>query len=123
LYNADNKILGRAATQIALLLMGKNKPYYVRHLDCGDNVVIINAEKVKVTGKKISTKIYTSYSGYPGGIKKEAFKDLIVRRPEEVLKRAVSGMLPKNKLRDQLLKRLYIFSGTEHKFIDKFKKN
>src|SRR3989344_1606349 len=99
--------LGRVATGIATLLMGKSKPYFVRNLDCGDYVVVINASHVRVTGKKASTKIYTSYSGFPGGLRKESFQDLQNRRPTEVIRRAVYGMLPKNKLRDSMVKRLY----------------
>lgn len=120
--DAGDQILGRIATQIAVKLMGKSKPYFVRNLDCGDYVVVTNASKVRVTGKKAKQKIYTSYSGYPGGIRKEAFADLVTRKPEQVIRRAVSGMLPKNKLRDLLLKRLYVYEGDEHPYKDKFNK-
>lgn len=120
-YEVDmaGETLGRAATRIALFLMGKNKPYFVRHLDCGDYVVVTNAREFKVTGKKMTQKVYTTYSGYPGGLRKEALRDLRDRKPEEVVRRAVLGMLPKNKLRDQLMKRLYIFPGGEHPYKDK----
>ncbi len=111
--------LGRAATKIALLLMGKSKPYFVRHLDCGDYVVVTNSRDFKVTGKKMTQKIYTSYSGYPGGLRKEALRDLLDRKPEEVVRRAVMGMLPKNKLRDLLMERLYIFPGGDHPYQEK----
>lgn len=119
--DAAGEILGRVASRIATLLMGKQKPYFVRHLDCGDYVVVTNVAKIKVTGKKLIQKIYTSYSGYPGGIKKEALKDLLVRKPEDVMRRAVAGMLPKNKLRDILLRRLYIYAGEEHPYKEKLK--
>lgn len=115
------RTLGREATKIATLLMGKSKPYFVRHLDCGDHVVVINAEKVNVSGNKQMQKRYTSYSGYPGGLRTEALKDLIKRQPEEVIQRAVSGMLPKNKLRASMLKRLHIYTGNEHPYSEKFK--
>lgn len=122
-YLADVKgvTLGRIATKIATLLTGKSKPYFVRHLDCGDYVVIVNAREVRVSGKKATQKIYTTYSGYPGGLRKESFRDLLARKPEEVMRRAVYGMLPKNKLRDEMIKRLHIFAGGEHTFAEKFK--
>lgn len=116
---SDNT-LGRVATKIAVLLMGKRKPYFVRHLDCGDYVVVTNAQNTKVTGNKLTQKVYTSYSGYPGGLRKEALREFLERNPEEVVRRAVLGMLPKNKLRDQLLKRLYIYPGIDHPHKDKF---
>ncbi|MEK7166628.1 MAG: 50S ribosomal protein L13 [Patescibacteria group bacterium] len=119
--DVNGKVLGRVATEIALRLTGKSKPYFVRHLDCGDHVVVTGAKDVVVTGRKAAEKIYTSYSGYPGGLRKESFTSLHTRRPEEVIIRAVTGMLPKNKLRDKLLKRLYVFPGSEHKYMDKLK--
>lgn len=119
LIDAKGKVLGRAATQIAEALMGRQKPYFVRYLDMGDYVVVINAAHAKVTGNKAQDKIYTRYSGYPGGLKKEKFKDLLQRKPEEVLKRAVSGMLPKNKLRKKFLRRLYIYPYDKHPYQDK----
>ncbi len=121
LYDAQDKIVGRAATEIATLLMGKNKPYFVKHLDCGDYVVVVNAGQVQVTGKKLTDKIYTRFSGYPGGLKRETLRDLLKRRPTEAMRHAVAGMLPKNKLRDRLLKRLFIFPGADHRYKDKFK--
>jgi large subunit ribosomal protein L13 len=121
--DAQGKILGRIATEIALKLTGKNKPYFVRHLDCGDYVVVVNAKGVKVTGNKLTQKIYTNYSGYPGGLRSQLLRDLLDNHPEEVIKRAVMGMLPKNKLRDQLTKRLYIYKDEKHEYKDKFKKS
>jgi large subunit ribosomal protein L13 len=120
--DAGDQILGRVATQIVVKLMGKNKPYFVRNLDCGDYVVVTNSAKVRVTGKKGKQKIYTSFSGYPGGLRSEAFEDLVKRKPEEIIRRAVSGMLPKNKLRDLFLKRLYVYEDDKHPYADKFTK-
>jgi large subunit ribosomal protein L13 len=120
--DVKGKILGRVATEIAELLMGKSKPYFVRNLDCGDYVVVINAKDIKVTGNKEEKKVYYRHSGYPGGFKSETLKELKARKPEEILRRAVKGMLPQNKLRDRMLKRLFIFAGAEHRFQDKFVK-
>ncbi|KKS84616.1 MAG: 50S ribosomal protein L13 [Candidatus Gottesmanbacteria bacterium GW2011_GWA1_43_11] len=116
LVDVKGQVLGRAATQIATKLTGKSKPVFVRNLDCGDYVVVVNAKAIVVTGKKLDDKEYTSYSGYPGGIRKESLTHLQERRPVEVVRRAVSGMLPKNKLRAPLLKRLYIYAGSDHPY-------
>lgn len=121
LIDLKGKILGREATSIAMILAGKSKPYFVRNLDCGDYVVVTNAKEIKVTGKKESLKTYYRHSGYPGGFKAEKLTDLRKRRPGEIIKEAVKGMLPQNKLRDKMLNRLFIFSGDEHRFKDKFK--
>lgn len=121
IIDVKGKILGRISTQIAQLLMGKNKPYFVKNLDCGDYVVVINAKEISTTGKKEKDKIYTSYSGYPGGLRKRTLAELRFNKPEEIVRHAVSGMLPKNKLRESLLKRLFVFEGVEHKFQDKIK--
>lgn len=122
LVDLKNKVLGRAGTEIALFLMGKAKPYFVRNLDCGDFVVVINAKDVKVTGKKQTEKMYYRHSGYPGGFKGESFADLLERRPEEVITHMVKGMLPQNRLRDKMMQRLFVFKGEEHTFAEKFKK-
>ena len=122
LVDVGGKILGRSATTIATLLMGKGKPYFVRTLDCGDYVVVINAKEVKVSGKKEQDKEYYRYSGYPSGLKKERLEHMRVRKPEEIVKHAVAGMLPQNRLKDRMLTRLYIFSGLEHSYRDRFKK-
>lgn len=122
LIDVKDENLGRSSTKIAQLLMGKSKPYFARNMDCGDYVVVINARDVATTGKKEEKKVYTRYSGYPGGLKKESLEHLRARRPEEVIKRAVSGMLPHNRLHDKMLSRLYVFSGSEHKYGEKFKK-
>ena len=104
--DAQGQILGRFATQVAQLLVGKNKVYFVRHLDCGDFVTVKNADKIKVTGKKEEKKVYTRYSGFPGGLKTIPFKRMKSAKPTEVIKLAVKGMLPNNKLRDIWMSRL-----------------
>jgi large subunit ribosomal protein L13 len=121
LIDIKGKILGRVASDIALLLMGKSKPYFVRNLDLGDYVVIINAKEVKTTGNKEEQKPYYRHSGYPGGFKEERLKDLRLRKPEEIIIHAVKGMLPQNKLRDKMLRRLFVFVGEEHTYGDKLK--
>src|SRR5574340_385217 len=97
--DAQGQVLGRLATTVATLLVGKNKPYFVRHLDCGDFVTVKNAAKITVTGKKETTKKYTRYSGYPGGLKTTTLKKLRTEKPEEVVRHAIIGMLPDNKLK------------------------
>jgi large subunit ribosomal protein L13 len=121
LIDVKGKILGRVSSEIAQLLMGKSKPYFVKNMDCGDYVVVINAKEVKTTGKKEDLKTYYRHSGYPGGFKAEKLKDLRQRNPEEIIKHAVSGMIPQNKLRASMLKRLYVFAGEVHTYGDKFK--
>lgn len=116
IINLEGQVLGRAAQEISTILQGKKKVTYAPYLDAGDNVVVINARKVVVTGKKAVSKEYTRYSGYPGGLTTETFAELIVRRPDEVIRHAVSGMLPKNKLRDRRLARLHIFPDAKHDF-------
>lgn len=122
LIDVKDKVLGREATKIALLLMGKSKANFVRSLDCGDYVVIINAAQVKTTGRKEKQKEYYRHSGFPGGFRRETLEKLRIRKPEEIVKRAVSGMIPQNRLKASMLKRLYIFKGAEHTYQDKFKK-
>lgn len=121
LVDIKDETLGRAATRIAKLLMGKSKPYFVRNLDCGDYVVVLNAKDVKVTGKKEEQKRYYSHSGYPGGFKVKTLKEARAEKPEMVVLHAVKGMLPQNRLRDSMLKRLFVFAGAEHKYEDKIK--
>src|ERR1700691_1608064 len=106
-------VLRRLATRIALLLFGKKKPTYRSHLDCGDHVVVVNAEKVKLTGNKIDQKLYRHHSGWPGGLKEVPIRTLLQRRPEEVVREAVLGMLPKNKLRARREKKLRFYAGSE----------
>ena len=122
LINVDEKILGRISTEIANLLMGKSKSYFVRNLDCGDFVVVINSKKVKVTGNKENKKIYSRHSGYPGGFKQETLGELRGRRSNDIIKHAVSGMLPQNKLRDEMLGRLKVYEEATHEYADKFVK-
>lgn len=112
----SGKILGRSATGIAKILMGKHKANFVPYLDQGDYVVVTNASKVEVSGKKALQKEYTRHSGYPGGLKKEGFSKLIIRRPEEIIKHAVWGMLPHTKLGKTMIKKLKIFAGSKHPF-------
>lgn len=121
LIDAKDKVLGRTATQIAGLLMGKGKSYFAKNMDCGDYVVVTNAKEVKTTGNKEKNKVYTRYSGYPGGLHKARLEEVRLNKPTEIITHAVSGMLPKNKLRDQMLKRLYVYEGEEYPYEDKFK--
>lgn len=115
------KILGRAANEIAVYLQGKNKAHYATNIDMGDNVVVINAKKVVLSGNKSQDKEYTFFSGYPGGLRKVSYKSLLEKDPAKVVRHAVSGMLPKNKLRDQRLARLFVFPDEKHTFTDKIK--
>ncbi len=114
LVNADGKILGRLATEVATLLRGKKKPQFADFCDTGDFVIVINAEKINVTGKKLEDKVYYSHSGYPGGLKSETLKDLLKDKPEEVIRRAVWGMIPKNKLGRAVFKKLKVYRGLRH---------
>jgi large subunit ribosomal protein L13 len=114
LINAEGRILGRLATEVADLIRGKRKPQFTSHLDTGDFVVVINAEKIKVTGRKLDQKKYYSHSLYPGGIKEVTLKDLLEKKPEEVIKKAVWGMIPKGKLGRALYKKLKVYRGPSH---------
>jgi large subunit ribosomal protein L13 len=114
LVDADGRTLGRLATEIADVLRGKHKPVYTPHVDTGDFVIVVNAEKVRVTGKKLEQKIYYRHSGYPGGLRERTLAEQLERRPEEVIRRAVRGMLPKNKLAAAQLRKLKIYAGPEH---------
>jgi large subunit ribosomal protein L13 len=114
LVNAEGRILGRLATEVADLIRGKRKPQFTSHLDTGDFVVVVNAEKIKVTGRKLDQKKYYTHSLYPGGIKEESLKDLLARKPEEVIKKAVWGMVPKGKLGRALYKKLKVYRGPSH---------
>lgn len=119
IIDANNKILGRCATEVSQLLIGKHKPTFTSNMDEGDYVVVINAKHIKVTGSKELNKIYTRYSGYPGGLKKTPFFRLHQKDSRKVIENAVSGMLPKNKLRDRRMRRLYVFPENEHPYADK----
>ena len=112
--DADGLVLGRLASRIASILMGKEKPIYTDFLDCGDFVVVVNAEKVRLTGKKKAEKMYYRHSGYPGGIKKVSAGQLLKNHPDRVLKRAVKGMLPKTKLGNKMFSKLKVYAGPEH---------
>ena len=114
LVDAEGKILGRLASRIAQILSGKDKPIYTPHLNVGDFVVVINAEKVKVTGGKEEKKIYYRHTGYPGGLKERTYEELLSKRPEDIIRKAVRGMLPKNKLGRQMFKKLKVYTGSEH---------
>jgi len=114
LVDAEGKTLGRLATQIADRLRGKGKPQYTPHVDTGDFVVVVNAEKIAVTGKKLDDKFYYRHSGYPGGLRVRALREQLERRPTEVLRIAVKGMLPRNRLARQQLTKLKIYAGPEH---------
>lgn len=112
--DVENQVLGRVATQIADILRGKNKPTFTPSVDTGDFVIILNAEKIALTGKKFSDKVYYSHSGFPGGIKSITAGKLLDKKPEEIIKKAVKGMLPKNKLARHMLTKLKIYSGGTH---------
>lgn len=112
--NADGMVLGRLASRVASILKGKTKPIYTPNIDTGDFVVIVNADKVRLTGNKLENKVYYHHSGYPGGIKKKSAKDLMKQKPEKIIISAVHGMLPKNKLGRLQLKKLKVYSGPDH---------
>ena len=113
--DAEGKTLGRMASEVAAILRGKNKPTFTPHVDCGDYVIVINAEKVAVTGKKRQEKIYKRHTGYPGGLRELTFEQLLEKHPEEVVKHAIKGMMPTGKLGRQMYKKLKVYAGPEHK--------
>jgi len=112
--DADGQTLGRLATRIAVLLRGKHRPTFSTHIDTGDPVIVLNASKIKVTGRKLQAKQYVRHSGYPGGMRTESLERLLARRPEEVIRRAVRGMLPRNRLGEQMVRKLHVYAGAEH---------
>lgn len=112
--DAEDKTLGKIASEVASILRGKKKPIYTLHVDTGDYVIVINAEKVRVTGKKEEQKIYKSHSGYPGGLKETTLRELRAKKPEEIIRHAVKGMMPKGKLGRQMFKKLKVYAGPEH---------
>jgi len=114
IVDAKDKILGRLAAKVASILRGKDKVIYSPHQDTGDEVIVINAKLVKTTGKKLTEKVYKSYSAYPGGLNLVTLEAMLKKRPEHVVRHAVRGMLPKNKLGDKLIKKLRVYAGTEH---------
>jgi len=114
LVDAEGKVLGRLATRIAVILRGKTKAIYTPHVDTGDQVIVINASKVAVTGRKLKQKLYRTYSGYPGGLKEKNLETMLKKKPEEVIIRAVKGMLPHNKLGRKMLRKLKVYKGASH---------
>ena len=114
IIDAAGKPMGRVAAQAAILLRGKHKPTYTPHIDTGDNVIVINAEKIKVTGKKLDQKIYYHHSDYVGGMKEQTLKEKLAKKPEDVIYLAVKGMLPKGPLGRQMIKKLHVYAGAEH---------
>jgi len=112
--DGTNQTVGRVCSKIAAVLRGKNKASYTPHVDTGDYIIFINADKVKFTGTKLDDKVYINFSGYPGGKKEETAKNLLKRRPEVVIERAVKGMLPKNRLGRKMVKKLFVYAGAEH---------
>ncbi len=114
LVDAEGQILGRLASQIATALRGKNRPYYTPHVDTGDFVIVVNAEKVLLTGNKVEDKVYYRHSGYPGGIKSMTAGEMLEKKPDQVIKQAVKGMLPKNRLGKSMLTKLKVYAGPDH---------
>ncbi len=113
--DAEGQTLGRLASEVAKVLRGKNKPIFTPHIDTGDNVIVINAEKIQVTGKKLDQKIYYHHSDYVGGMKETTLKEKMAKKPEQVIELAVKGMLPKGPLGRQMFKKLHVYAGPEHK--------
>ena len=114
IVDAKDEVLGRLASKVAIVLRGKHKPSYTPHVDCGDNVIVINAEKVRLTGKKMSEKQYVRHSGYPGGQRIESPEDLLAKKPEALVEKAVRGMLPKSRLGSELFRNLFVVVGETH---------
>ena len=114
LFDATGVPIGRLATEIAKRLTGKDKPMFTAHIDCGDNIIVVNAEKIGVTGNKLSDKKYYHHTGFPGGIKEASLKDKLEKNPAFAIEKAVKGMLPKNKLQNERMKRLRVFAGENH---------
>lgn len=114
IVDAEDKTLGRLASEVASILRGKRKPIYTPHVDTGDHVIIINAEKVAVTGKKRDQKMYRHHTGYVGNLKEMTFKDMLEKKPTKIIEQAVKGMLPKNSLGRQMIKKLHVYAGPEH---------
>ena len=113
--DATDMTLGRLASEVAKVLRGKNKPIFTPHIDCGDNVIVINAEKIKVTGKKMDQKVYYRHSDYVGGLKEATLREKLAKKPEQVIELAVKGMLPKGPLGRQMFTKLHVYAGPEHK--------
>jgi len=114
IVDGTNQTVGRMCAKIASVLRGKNKPYYTPHVDCGDFIIVTNCNKIKFSGNKLEDKMYINYSGYPGGKKEEKAGDLLKRRPDAIIERAVKGMLPKNRLGRKMYKKLFVYVGSDH---------
>ena len=114
IVDADSKVLGRVASEVAKVIRGKHKPSFTPHINCGDNVIVINAEKIRFTGDKMNSKEYITHSGYPGGQKRLSPKQILAKNPEKIFEHAVKGMLPKNRLGRQLFKNLHVYIGDSH---------
>jgi len=114
LVDAESKVLGRVASEVAKIIRGKHKPSFTPHVDCGDNVVVINAEKIRLTGDKMNSKEYVRHTGYPGGQRKTTPKEILAKHPERVFEQAVRGMLPKNRLGRKMFNNLYVYEGANH---------
>jgi large subunit ribosomal protein L13 len=114
IVDADSRVLGRVASEVAKIIRGKHKPSFTPHVDCGDNVIVINAEKIRMTGDKMNSKEYISHSGYPGGQKRLSPKQVMAKKPERIFEYAIKGMLPKNRLGRQLFKNLHVYAGDQH---------
>ncbi|MBR4660985.1 MAG: 50S ribosomal protein L13 [Bacteroidales bacterium] len=114
IIDATDQVLGRLASRVATVLRGKNKPNFTPHVDCGDNVIIINADKVRITGNKLTDKVYVRHTGYPGGQRFSTPKEWLAKKPTAVVEHAVRGMLPKNRLGDKIFGNLYVYAGSEH---------
>jgi large subunit ribosomal protein L13 len=112
--DAENQIVGRLTSEIAKVLRGKHKASFTPHVDCGDNVIVINAEKIRFTGKKMNAKVYTRHTGYPGGQRFATPREVLAKNPRGVVEAAVKGMLPKNKIGSELFRNLYVYAGSEH---------
>jgi len=112
--DGTNQTVGRMCAKIASVLRGKNKAYFTPHVDCGDYIIVTNCDKIRFTGNKLEEKMYINFSGYPGGKKEEAAGDLLRRRPDVIIERAVKGMLPKNRLGRKMYKKLFVYAGSEH---------
>lgn len=112
--DATGKTLGRLSSEIASRLRGKHKPIYTPHVDCGDHIIVINAEKIKVTGNKETQKVYRHHTGYMGGLRERSYKEMMEKHPERIIEKAVKGMLPKNSLGSQMFRKLNVYAGPEH---------
>ncbi|PCJ84943.1 MAG: 50S ribosomal protein L13 [Flavobacteriales bacterium] len=114
LVNAEEEVLGRLASRVAKMLRGKHKTNFTPHVDCGDNIVVVNAEKIHLTGNKFESKKYIRHTGYPGGQRETSISELLAKKPTAVIEKAVKGMLPKNRLGSELFRNLYVYAGNEH---------